>query len=129
MYSLLAERKNLRLRRIPADTDAAPTVSGCSPATIVVDGGTTCTLTTSGTITAVYIGGLPAADVVAVSATSVSCVSPPHDPGSYTIWVRGPGGWGVLANGVTYGGSASERVTEAGSVRITEAGDRRITES
>ncbi|MEV6569284.1 Ig-like domain repeat protein [Streptomyces kronopolitis] len=73
---------------------AAPSVTGVSPATGPIAGGSTIVLTGTGLtgVTGVTIGGLPATSFRAYSDTLIVAVTPPGTPGPADITVTTPGG-------------------------------------
>lgn len=128
--SALAFWKARRLLMIPADTFAAPVPTSCSPSSVAEAGGTTVTIagTNLSNASSVLMGGVAATSVTAVSDVALTCVAPAHAAGLVTIHVFGPGGQGLLADGVMYG-IADELVTESGDTLITEGGDTLTTEN
>jgi hypothetical protein len=84
---------------------APPTVSGVSPNSGSTAGGTAVTI--SGTNFAsgatVTFGGTPATNLVVVSSTSITAVTPAGSAGPVTVTVTNPGAQsGSLANGFTF---------------------------
>ena len=73
---------------------AWPRVTGVSPSTGALTGGTTLTITGSGFApgATVTIAGQPAATVSAVSPTQITVTTPPGPSGNATILVTNPGG-------------------------------------
>jgi hypothetical protein len=89
-------------------TDTSPTapiVSGVSPNSGPISGGTVVTITGSnfasgGTVT---FGGVSATNVIVVSASSITATTPPHAAGAVTVSVSNPSSEvGALAAGFTY---------------------------
>lgn len=83
---------------------AAPTVSGVSPSTGSIAGGTSITI--SGTnftgATGVTIAGNACTSVVVVSATSITCTTPAGSLGSASVRVTNPGGTNAANTLFTY---------------------------
>ncbi|MFG2533013.1 Ig-like domain repeat protein [Streptomyces sp. NPDC048516] len=73
---------------------AAPSVSGVSPSTGPIAGGTTLVVTGTGLsqVTAVTVGGLPAVSFRAYSDTLLLVVTPPGTPGPADLVITTPGG-------------------------------------
>ena len=91
---------------------AAPTVSGISPASGPVTGGTSVTITGTGfnTATSAYFGTMPAASIVVNSATTITATAPAVAPsGVMDVTVSNPGGTSSAsaAECFTYTGSSS----------------------
>jgi YVTN family beta-propeller protein len=78
----------------------SPTVSGLSPASVVV--GQTTSVTITGTdftnVTAVSFGSTAATSFTVNSSTSITAVSPPEPPGSVDVTVTSPGGVSVTSS-------------------------------
>jgi hypothetical protein len=88
----------------------APSVTGMTPASGPVSGGTTVTVRgaefADGAV--VLFGGTPATGVVRTSSTSLTVVTPAHAAGAVDVLVRNPDGLqGVRQRGFTYVGSNS----------------------
>ncbi len=84
--------------------DAAPTISSLSPASGSASGGTTVTITganLTGT-TAVTFGGIAAANVTVVSATSLTCTAPAHAAGAVHVALTTTQGVFTKADGFAY---------------------------
>ncbi len=129
--SELAERKNLRLMRIPADTYARPTVTGCSPSTTSPSGGNSIVITGTGFLTtrSVYFGAYAVTSFTVDSATQITAVAPAQGAGAVTIIVNTAGGCGMLAGALAYVANGVTFTTEAGDTLTTEAGVTLTTES
>lgn len=88
-------KPNLRHRWPPAHggegASGAPTILGFSPAVGDTYGGNLLTLTVSGMVTGVQIGGTDCTSVVQ-SGTTVTCRSPAKSAGTYDVVVSGPRG-------------------------------------
>ena len=89
---------------------AAPTVTGVSPNSGPVTGGTPVTVTGTGFVSGVGLsvtfGGSAATGVTWNSATSLSCTTPNHAAGAVDVRVTNPDGqFGTLAGGFTYTGT------------------------
>ena len=82
----------------------APTLTSLSPTSGLLTGGTPVILTGTNLtgVTTVTFGVTPATSVTAVSATSVSCVTPANAAGVATVFLTTPGGTAALTNGYTY---------------------------
>jgi hypothetical protein len=83
----------------------APTVTGISPSSGSINGGTSVTI--SGTKFAngatVSFGGVAATNVIVVSDIRITATTPPHTAGAVSVLVTNPNGdTGVLAQGFTY---------------------------
>ena len=83
---------------------APPTISSVSPATGSTAGGTPITITgTSLTgATSVTVGGVAVTNVLVVSSTSITAVTPAGTVGAKSVAVMTPGGSASLANAFTY---------------------------
>ncbi len=83
---------------------AAPTVSGVSPSSGPVTGGSTLTITGTNFTgaTGVTIGGTAATSVTVVSSTSITCTAPAHSAGSVSVLVTTPGGTNAANTLYTY---------------------------
>lgn len=81
-----------------------PTVTAVAPATGPMTGGTTVTLTGTNlaAVTEVTFAGIPGTSVTAQSATSLTVVSPAHDPGATTVSARWLGTAGVAPTSFTF---------------------------
>lgn len=81
-----------------------PVLSGISPASGTIAGGTAVTITGTNLTgaTGVSIGGVPATGFTINGATSISATTPANRAGAVDIVVTAPGGSGTLANGFTY---------------------------
>ncbi len=73
---------------------AAPTVSGVSPSSGPISGGTSVTVTGANFTgaTGVTIGGVAATSVTVVSSTSITCTTPAGSAGTASVLVTTPGG-------------------------------------
>jgi hypothetical protein len=82
----------------------APTVTAVSPAAGTIDGGTPITITGTNFIAGatVDVGGSAATEVVVVSSTQITCVTPAHAAGAVTVTVTTTTGDGALATAFTY---------------------------
>ena len=71
-----------------------PTITGVSPGSGPTSGGTQVTITGTNlaTVSTVLFGGQPATALVHVSATSLTIVTPTHQPGQVDVVASGPGG-------------------------------------
>jgi len=137
--SLLADRKNALLRRIPAITYPTPTVTAVSPATLTQTGGQTVTLTGTGfrvadgwngylgNVTRVLIGAYEGLTVTIVSDTSLTFVTPAMAAGTYPLWVKSNGG-DALEGLISTSGSGFDILVETGDGLLTEASDDMRTE-
>lgn len=108
-FNWLAQRKNARLRRIPADTYPTPTITGVTPTTATSAGGTTITIDGTGfsyggegTVERVGFGADAATSFAVVSATQLTAVTPAHAVGAVSVIVRTRGGDAVRASGLTF---------------------------
>ncbi len=83
---------------------AAPTITAISPSTGPTDGGTSVIITGTNFTgaTSVTIGGLAAANVAVVSATSITATTPAHAAGLVDVVVTTPGGVGTGVGLFTY---------------------------
>lgn len=117
---------HVQLLAIPAP----PTVTGVSPSSGTIDGGTSVTITGTNFTgaTAVTFGGTAATGVTVNSATSISAVTPAHALGSVSVVVTTPAGSNSANSAFTYtlppptvtGVSPAGGTTEGGtSVTIT----------
>lgn len=93
-----------------AAVSTTPTLVSLSPDNGPVAGGTTVTLTGTGfssdvTEFAVTFDGQPAANVTWISATEVTCETPPHFAGAVDVVVTFDGGDSTLPNAFTYLGN------------------------
>jgi DNA-binding beta-propeller fold protein YncE len=81
-----------------------PTVTAVAPATGPMTGGTTVTLTGTNlaAVTEVTFSGTAGTSVTPLSATSLTVVTPGHDPGVTSIAARWLGTAGVLPNSFTF---------------------------
>ncbi|MEU8828343.1 Ig-like domain repeat protein [Streptomyces sp. NPDC048636] len=81
-----------------------PTVTGVTPSTGPIAGGSTLVLTGTGLslVSAVTVGGVPAVSFRAYSDTLLVVVTPPGTPGSADITVTTPGGTVTLAGAFGY---------------------------
>ncbi|MFY9569978.1 MAG: IPT/TIG domain-containing protein, partial [Blastocatellia bacterium] len=89
----------------------APTVSGISPSSGPISGGTQITISGANFVTGatVSLGGAAASNVTVTSATSISAVTPAHAAGVVNVTVTNPDAQsGTLSNAFTY--SAGEIV-------------------
>ena len=84
--------------------EVTPTVTGISPNSGPVAGGTAVTITGTGFASgaAVTIGGNAASVVTVVSSTSITATTPAGTAGTQSVVVTTPGGPGTLTNGFTY---------------------------
>lgn len=84
---------------------APPTVTAVSPNSGTVSGGTAVTLTGTGFATGATVAfdGIPATEVIRVSATSITAKTPAHPSGAVTVEVGSNGLTGSLASAYTYG--------------------------
>jgi formylglycine-generating enzyme required for sulfatase activity len=91
-----------RVARAPLDPP--PTISSVSPNTGLIDGGTAITITGTNLsgATSVTIGGVPGTNVVAVSSTTVTAVTPAGSVGSTSVEVTVPQGTATAADAFTY---------------------------
>jgi hypothetical protein len=82
----------------------SPTVSGVSPSSGVVAGGTAVTITGTNFTTGatVTFGSTVATSVVVVSSTSITAITPSDTAGAVTVTVTLNGQSGSLTNGFTY---------------------------
>ncbi len=88
-----------------AEAAPAPTVTGVSPASGPLAGGTAITITGTGFLAGatVDLGGVAATAVVVVSATSITATSAAHAPGAVIVTVTNTDGQGgTLSGGFTY---------------------------
>jgi hypothetical protein len=94
------------------------TVSGLSPATGSIAGGTTVTINGGGFVvgsTNVQFGGVAAGSVTVVSPTQLTVVTPAHAAGVVSVVViNGRGGMGTLSNAFTYTDSLPPADIDAG---------------
>ena len=83
---------------------SAPTVTSVTPNIGPESGGTAISITGSNLIgaTSVTIGGVPAINMVVVSAVKITALTPPGATGKVAIAVVTPGGTGQLAAGFQY---------------------------
>lgn len=83
---------------------AAPTVTGISPSSGPIAGGTSVTITGTNFTgaTGVTIGGTAATSVTVVSSTSITCTTPAHSAGTASILVTTPGGTNTANSLYTY---------------------------
>ena len=95
-------------------SSAAPTVTAISPRSGSTNGGTAVTI--SGTNFAsgatVTFGGTAATNVVVVSGTSITAITPAHAAGAVNVVVTDSGQSGTLTNGYNYVSSAAPTVTK-----------------
>ncbi|WP_435242247.1 Ig-like domain repeat protein [Streptomyces cucumeris] len=92
-----------------------PDVTGVSPSTGPIAGGSTILLTGTGLslVSGVFIGGVPAVSFRAFSDTLVVVVTPPGTPGSADITVLTPGGTATLTGAFGYMAPTETAVTSA----------------
>jgi hypothetical protein len=83
---------------------AAAVVSTVAPATGPAAGSTGVTITGTGLLdaTGVTFGGTPATGVIVTSATTITCLTPPHAVGAVDVVVVDPSGNGTKTGGFTY---------------------------
>jgi Concanavalin A-like lectin/glucanases superfamily/IPT/TIG domain len=81
---------------------APPQVASIDPATAPTEGGTSITITGTGFLdgAAVFFGALAATNVVVVSPTTITCVSPPGPLGPASVTVLNPEFSDSVANGL-----------------------------
>jgi len=83
-----------------------PSISGIASEHGAAAGGTACTITgndfTSSEDTAVLFDGTPATQVVVLSSTELTCVTPAHAAGTVDVEVENSYGSDVLVNGFTF---------------------------
>lgn len=103
----------------------APSVTSVNPATGSTMGGTVVTITgTNFTgVTSVSFGGVPASNLVVVSATQITVKSPSRPAGVTTIYVSNGTATGSLANGYTYAGGGAQGVPIGGGVYLWSSSD------
>ena len=90
-------------------TSYTPTVTGVTPSSGLLAGGTSVTLTGTGFTgaTGVTFGGTAGTSVVVVSATSITVTSPAHAAGAVAVVVSTPGGTATSTGGFTYAAVAA----------------------
>ena len=111
--------------------DAAPTISKLRPASASTSGGTTVTITganLTGT-TAVTFGGIAAANVTVVSATSLTCTAPAHAAGAVHVALTTTQGVFTKADGFAYVAEETQgpTVTQVSPDRGAAAGGTLVT--
>ncbi|WP_088795832.1 IPT/TIG domain-containing protein [Streptomyces sp. 2114.4] len=94
---------------------AAPSVTGVSPGTGPIAGGTTLVVTGTGLsqVTAVTVGGLPAVSFRAYSDTLLLVVTPPGTPGPADLVITTAGGSVTVAGGFGYQAPTQTAVSSA----------------
>ncbi|MFB6437043.1 Ig-like domain repeat protein [Streptomyces sp. NPDC056411] len=94
---------------------AAPSVTGVSPATGPIAGGTTLVVSGAGLsrVTAVTVGGLPAVSFRAYSDTLLLVVTPPGTPGPADLVITTPGGSVTVTGGFGYQAATQTAVSSA----------------
>ncbi|WP_336053081.1 Ig-like domain repeat protein [Streptomyces sp. CA2R101] len=94
---------------------AAPSVTGVSPGTGPIAGGTTLVVTGTGLsqVTAVTVGGLPAASFRAYSDTLLLVVTPPGAPGPADLVITTAGGSVTVSGGFGYQAPTQTAVSSA----------------
>ncbi len=104
---------------------AAPTVTGVSPAAGPLAGGTTVTIagTSFSNATEVDFGGMPATNMTVVSDTQITATSPAGSVGAVDVTVIGPGGTSVTSSADQFGYMAvpAAVATDAGGTYSTSA--------
>jgi hypothetical protein len=107
-----------------------PTITTVAPAAGSVGGATPVTLTgtnfTAPNVTNVTFGGVPAIQLVVVSATSLTCVTPPHAAAAVDVVATNTAGSGTLAAGYTYA-AAAPTVTGVSPATGTTGGGTPVT--
>jgi hypothetical protein len=107
----------------------APTVTGISPASGPIAGGTAVTITGTGFLSGatVKLGGTSATNVTVVSATSITATAPAHAAGAVSVVITNTDGQsGTLNNGYTYTNPAPT-VTSISPTSGTTAGGTAVT--
>ncbi|MFJ9469872.1 Ig-like domain repeat protein [Streptomyces caniferus] len=101
--------------QLPYTYAAVPSVTGVSPSTGPIAGGTT--LVVSGTglsrVTAVTVGGVPAVSFRAYSDTLLLVVTPPGTPGPADLVITTPGGSVTVSGGFGYQAPTETAVSSA----------------
>ena len=86
--------------------DGSPVISGVTPDHGSMDGGTSVTITgtgfTSSLDTTITFGGVQATSVVVVGSTSMTCITPAHDPGNVDVVVENSNGSDTLHDAFSY---------------------------
>jgi hypothetical protein len=105
----------------------APTITGLSPTSGPIAGGTTVSITGTnftGT-TSITFGGTAATSMMVVSATEVSCIVPPLTGGVVDVALVTPGGIAVIADAFTY--MPAPTLTDLSPLRGPLAGGTLVT--
>lgn len=100
---------------VPLNIASPPTISSVSPSSGPTEGGTDVTIKGSNFASdaTVTFGGTAATNVLVVSSTEITAMTPAGNAGNVPVAVTNPGTTGVnLANGFTY---ATERAATSGS--------------
>ena len=115
-YGTTSRRARSQRDRVPSDAGPSPTVTGVSPASGPVSGGTVVTISGSGfqlgaTVT---FGGMAATRVKDFSTTTIYALTPVHEAGAVTVTVTNPDlQAGSLASAYTYARSLTIRSATA----------------
>lgn len=110
---------------VAAPGTIAPTVTAVNPATGGTMGGTTVTITGTNLtgVTSVTFGGVPASNLVVVSATQLTVKTPSRPAGVTTVYVANGTASGTLPNGFTYTGGGGQGVPIGGGVFLWSTAD------
>jgi hypothetical protein len=106
-----------------------PTVTGISPTSGALAGGTSVAITGTGftSATAVKFGGTPATSFTVNSATLITAISPAHSAGTVDVTVTIPGGTSAISINDQYTYSAAPTVTGISPTSGPAAGGTSVT--